>query len=124
MLKSINFINWSYDIKIRTMRGKISLILVLILLLSSCSSNQTSIEEEANEVENINTDYDSDEECLSTIFVHSAAMTLCGVKLSNNSDIPRINAERSALPILDTVQFSAELPKICIIFSFNYQSSI
>ena len=45
------------------MRGKISLILVLILLLSSCSSNQTSIEEEANEVENINTDYDSDEEC-------------------------------------------------------------
>ena len=47
------------------MRGKISLILVLILLLSSCSSNQTSIEEEANEVENINTDYDSDEECLS-----------------------------------------------------------
>ncbi len=47
------------------MRGKISLILVLILLLSSCSSNQTSIEEESNKVENINTNNDSDEKCLS-----------------------------------------------------------
>ena len=47
------------------MRGKISLILVLILLLSSCSSNQTSIEEEVSDVENINTDSGSDEECLS-----------------------------------------------------------
>lgn len=48
------------------MRGKISLILVLILLFSSCSSNQTSIEEETTDAENISTDNESsaDEECL------------------------------------------------------------
>ena len=48
------------------MRGKISLILVLILLFSSCSSNQTSIEEEVTDAENISTDNESsaDEECL------------------------------------------------------------
>ena len=48
------------------MRGKISLILVLILLFSSCSSNQTSIEEETTDAENISTDnkLSADEECL------------------------------------------------------------
>ena len=49
------------------MRGKISLILVLILLFSTCSSNQTTIEEETADAENISTDNESsaDEECLS-----------------------------------------------------------
>mgnify|MGYP003314887019 CR=1 FL=1 len=48
------------------MRVKISLILVLILLFSSCSSNQTSIEEETTDAENISTDnkLSADEECL------------------------------------------------------------
>ena len=55
------------------MRGKISLILVLILLFSSCSSNQTTIEEETTDAENISTDNESsaDEECLSDASVET-----------------------------------------------------
>ena len=77
------------------MRGKISLILVLILLLSSCSSNQTSIEEEANEVENINTDYDSDEECLSDDSVETLTSEIAEItsELRNQEETLALSAD-------------------------------
>ena len=76
------------------MRGKISLILVLILLLSSCSSNQTSIEE-ANEVENINTDYDSDEECLSDDSVETLTSEIAEItsELRNREETLALSAD-------------------------------
>ena len=78
------------------MRGKISLILVLILLLSSCSSNQTSIEE-ANEVENINTDYDSDEECLSDDSVETLTSEIAEItsELRNREETLALSADNT-----------------------------
>ena len=77
------------------MRGKISLILVLILLLSSCSSNQTSIEEESNKVENINTDNDSDEKCLSDDSVETLTSEIAEItsELRNQEETLALSAD-------------------------------
>ena len=77
------------------MRNKISLTLVLFLLLSSCSGNQTSIEEETNEVENINTDYDSDEECLSDNSVETLTSEIAEItsELRNQEETLALSAD-------------------------------
>ncbi len=103
------------------MRKKISLTLVLILLLSSCSSNQTSIEEETNEVENINTDYDSNEECLSDDSVETLASEIAEItsELRNQEETLALSADatyseeelqnmKEELAILERVQADYE----------------
>ena len=83
------------------MKGKISLILVLILLFSSCSSNQTSIEEEVSDVENINTDSGSDEECLSDDSI--ANLTSEIAQITSDLKNQEISLEKSLASTLGTL---------------------
>ena len=79
------------------MRGKISLILVLILLFSSCSSNQTTIEEETTDAENISTDNESsaDEECLSDASVETLTSEIAEItsELRNQEETLALSAD-------------------------------
>ena len=89
------------------MKGKISLILVLILLFSSCSSNQTSIEEEVSDVENINTDSGSDEECLSDDSI--ANLTSEIAQITSDLKNQEISLEKSLASSLGTLYSEEEL---------------
>ena len=89
------------------MRGKISLILVLILLFSACSSNQTSIEEEVSDVKNINTDSGSDEECLSDDSI--ANLTSEIAQITSDLKNQEISLEKSLASSLGTLYSEEEL---------------